>query len=164
MSRLHLMVAASLLGLAVLGCKEDQTTAPTQPPTTPPTPATTADAEDPDDHDHPDGNEHADRVELGTKTVGGLRLKATQDEPVKAGGESAFDLLVTGGDKPQAVRFWVGTADAEGSVKAKAEEESPDNWHTHVEVPDPLPPGSQFWAEIEPAAGEKFTVSFDLKK
>ena len=94
--------------------------------------------------------------------AGALTLKAKQDGAAKAGGEGAFDLIVTGG-KPKAVRFWVGTEDAQGSVKAKAEEETTDTWHTHTEVPDPLPPGSKFWAEVEPPTGEKFTVSFDLK-
>src|ERR687889_589182 len=87
---------------------------------------------------------------------------ATPAAPVKPGGEGAFDVVITGG-KPKAVRFWVGTESAEGSVKAKADEESTDNWHTHAEVPDPLPPGSKFWVEVEPSTGEKFTRSFDLK-
>jgi hypothetical protein len=109
----------------------------------------------------PTAGEHK-RIPIGEKTVGNLKLVATMDEPVKPGGEGAFDLVITGG-KPKAVRFWVGTEDAKGSVKAKAEEETADNWHTHAEVPDPLPPGSKFWAEVEPPAGEKFNVSFDLK-
>ena len=102
------------------------------------------------------------RLPIGEKTVGNLKLVATMDEPVKPGGEGAFDVVITGG-KPKAVRFWVGTEDAKGSVKAKAEEETPDNWHTHAEVPDPLPAGSRFWVEVEPPTGEKFTASFDLK-
>ena len=104
------------------------------------------------------------RLPIGEKTVGSLKLVATMDEAIKAtgGGEGAFDLVITGG-KPRAVRFWVGTENGEGSVKAKAEEETTDNWHTHAEVPSPLPPGSKFWAEVEPPAGEPFKVSFDLK-
>ena len=113
------------------------------------------------------GGDHANAVTLGETTVAGLKIKALQDEPVKAGGEGAFDLQITGypaGQKPKAVRFWVGTESAEGSVKAKAEEEKPDNWHTHAEVPNPIPAGAKFWAEIEPATGAKFNVSFDMKK
>jgi hypothetical protein len=104
------------------------------------------------------------RIPLGEKTVGSLKLVATMDEPVKAsgGGEGAFDVVITGG-KPKAVRFWVGTEDAKGSVKAKAEEETTDNWHTHAEVPSPLLAGSKFWVEVEPPTGEKFVESFDLK-
>ena len=111
----------------------------------------------------PQAGEHA-RLPIGEKTVGDLKLVATMDAPIKAtgGGEGAFDVVITGG-KPKAVRFWVGSESGEGSVKAKAEEESTDNWHTHAEVPDPLPSGSKFWVEVEPPAGEKFTESFDLK-
>lgn len=87
---------------------------------------------------------------------------ATTDGPIKPGGEGAFDVAITG-SKPKVVRFWVGTEDAKGSVKAKADEETPGNWHTHTEVPDPLPLGSKFWVEVEPAAGEPFTASFDLR-
>ncbi len=37
------------------------------------------------------------------------------------------------------------------------------NWHTHAEIPKPIPAGSKFWAEVEPATGDKFKVSFDFK-
>lgn len=154
------LTSAALLG----GCKDDTQTTGGQPPGTSQAtrPAPTAGEHPHTDGDEHEGDDHPDRVELGTKTIGGLTLKAMQNEPVNPGGEGAFDLVITGG-KPKAVRFWVGTEDGEGSVKAKAEEETPDNWHTHVEVPDPLPPGSKFWAEVEPTTGEPFTVSFDLK-
>ena len=155
----NFLIGTILASAAVLaGCKDDTSTtsapgqaAPTTPAATQPGAKTSGTA------DHPN------RIDLGSKKVAGLDLKAMQDEPVKAGGEGAFDLIITGG-KPKAVRFWVGTEDGKGSVKGRAEEETPDNWHTHVEVPDPLPAGSKFYAEVEPATGEKFTVSFDLKQ
>ena len=116
----------------------------------------------------PAGNpDHPNQVVLGETTAGGLKFKALQDEPVTPGGEGAFDLQITGypaGGKPKAVRFWVGNETGDGSTKAKAEEEKPDNWHTHAEVPKPIPAGSKFWAEVEPATGEKFKVSFDFKQ
>ena len=168
-----LLIGTILTTTVVLaGCKEDTSTSSTsgsQAPTTPATPQPGRKASGKGDHaghDHAapgKTDEHANRIELGTKKVAGLDLKAMQDEPVKAGGEGAFDLIITGG-KPKAVRFWVGTEDGKGSVKAKADEETPDNWHTHVEVPDPLPAGSKFCAEIEPPTGAKFTVVFDLKQ
>lgn len=139
------------LTLAVLtGCKDDP--APTPPGPTPP--ATTQPASKPD--------EHANAVPLGEKTVDGIKFVATQDEPVKPGGEGAFDLTITG-TKPKAVRFWVGLESAQGSRKAKADEEKPGTWHTHADVPNPLPEGSKFWAEVEPETGETVKVSFDLK-
>lgn len=104
------------------------------------------------------------RLPLGEKTVGALKLVATMDAPISSagGGEGAFDLVITGG-KPKTVRFWIGVESAEGSVKAKAEEETTDNWHTHAEAPKPLPAGSKFWAEVEPPTGASFKVWFDLK-
>ena len=154
-----IVIGTILSSAAVLaGCKDDTSTTPTPAPQAPTTPAATQPGTKAPGHD-----DHPDSTELGSKQVGGLDFKAMQDGPVKAGGEGAFDLVVTGG-KPKAVRFWVGTEDGKGSVKARAEEETPDNWHTHVEVPDPLPAGSKFCAEVEPATGEKFTVSFDLKQ
>ena len=107
---------------------------------------------------------HHNRIPIGETTVGSLKLVATMDAPIKAagGGDGAFNVVITGG-KPKAVRCWVGTEEAKGSVKAKADEETTDNWHTHAEVPAPLPPGSKFWVEVEPATGEKFTTSFDVK-
>ena len=58
----------------------------------------------------------------------------------------------------------IGIESGVGSAKAKASEETPDNWHTHAEVPNPIPAGAKFWAEVEPATGEKFTVSFTMKQ
>ena len=58
---------------------------------------------------------------------------APRRSPIKVsgGGEGAFDVVITGGT-PKAVRFWIGNEGGEGSVKAKAAEETPDNWHTHA--------------------------------
>ena len=56
-----------------------------------------------------------------------------------------IDVTITGG-KPKAVRFWVGNEAGDGSAKAKADEESAGIWHTHVEVPDPMPAGSKLYA------------------
>jgi hypothetical protein len=76
------------------------------------------------DHDHEHGEDHHDSVPLGETAMNGLKIVATQHETPKPGGEAAFDVTVTGGGKPKAVRFWVGTEDAKGSVKAKAEAEA----------------------------------------
>ena len=52
-------------------------------------------------------------------------------------------LVVTGSTVTAiAVRFWIGTKDAMGSVKAKADIENPaepNRWHTHADVPNPIP-------------------------
>lgn len=110
-------------------------------------------------------------VELGTSIVGDLTVRASRDQgELRAGGDAAIDVSITTADgKPAsvtAVRFWIGTEDAKGSVKARAEIEDPkdpSHWHTHAEIPNPLPAGAQLWVEIETAEGKK-TAGFDLKR
>ena len=98
------------------------------------------------------------------ETVAGLKLARRWPPPIKTsgGGEGAFGVAITGG-KPKAVRFWVGNESGAGSVEAEPEEETPANWHTHAEVPDPLTPGSKFWVEGAPPTGRPLTASFDLR-
>ena len=157
------LMFAACVGVAVLsaGCGEESTTSTGGSSANTPAGSSTPTAAPTTAGGKHDSEEHA-RVPIGEATQAGLKLVATMDSAVKPGGEGAFDVVVTGG-KPKAVRFWVGTEDAKGSVKAKAEEETPDNWHTHAEVPDPLPAGSKFWVEVEPPTGATFKASFDLK-
>jgi len=117
------------------------------------------------DHDHAkpnDGHDHGATTELGEQESGGFKVKASRDGAVKAGADAAIDVWVNGGKAGNAVRFWIGTEDAKGSIKAKAEVEV-DHWHTHAEVPDPLPAGSKLWVEVDGDGGAKAVVSFDLK-
>lgn len=140
--------------------------------------ATTAKADD-HGHDHGPNGEHAAPkpghggavIALGEQTIGSFAAKATRDEgQIVAGKDAPIDVTVTPtGDattKAVAVRFWIGTQDAKGSVKAKAEIEDPkdpNRWHVHAEVPNPLPTGSKLWVEIEEASGAVSAGSFDLK-
>jgi hypothetical protein len=111
----------------------------------------------------PDDHDHGSTTQLGEQTAGGLTVKASRDGAVTPGKDAPIDVWVTGGTSEVAsVRFWVGTEDGKGSVKAKAEIEK-DNWHTHAEIPSPLPTGSKLWVEIESDKGEKTVVGFDLK-
>jgi hypothetical protein len=106
-------------------------------------------------------------IELGSSKIGPWSVRASRDEaPIKAGGDAPIDVWVDGTPKVAAVRFWIGTEDAKGSVKARAQIEFPDqpnHWHTHAEVPSPLPAGSRVWVEIEDERGAKSTGSFELK-
>jgi hypothetical protein len=155
------IVFCALIGTAALvaGCGDEAST-----PTAGGTANTPAQSSEPTAAPSTAAAAPHNRIRIGEKTVGSLKLVATMDAPVKAagGGEGAFDVVITGG-KPKAVRFWVGSQDAKGSVKAKAEEETTDNWHAHAEVPSPLPPNSRFWVEVEPPTGETFVESFDLR-
>ncbi len=114
-------------------------------------------------HSHDDGHGHGETVQLGEQTVDGMSVKASRDGAITAGKDAAIDVWVTGGTgKVAAVRFWIGTQDAKGSMKAKAELEK-DNWHTHAEVPDPLPAGAKLWVEVELESGTKSVSGFELK-
>lgn len=114
-------------------------------------------------HDHGDDHDHGPTVELGVQTVGTFEVKASRDGELTPGGDAPIDVWITGaGAKVSAVRFWIGLPDGRGSMKAKAELEK-DNWHTHAEVPSPLPEGSKLWIEIETDGGETLMTGFDLK-
>lgn len=127
-------------------------------------PAAGTPADSHDDHDHGDGHDHGATTQLGEQTAGGFTIKASRDGGITPGKDAAVDVWVTGGtSKVTAVRFWIGTQDGKGSVKAKADLEK-DNWHTHAEIPSPLPADSKLWIEIESAKGDKTVVGFDLKK
>jgi hypothetical protein len=130
-------------------------------------------------HDHGPGGEHAAPqaghggpvITLGERTIGTFNAKATRDEgQIIAGKDAPIDVTVTpaagSAAKPAAVRFWIGTQDAKGSVKAKAEIEDPkdpNRWHVHAEIPNPIPAGSMLWVEIEDDQGATSVGSFDLK-
>jgi len=147
-------VLASTLLLAGCDRKSEQ---PAQPfGDTPKTEATAPTA--------PSDGHAGDVIELGETTLDGIKIKATRDKgEIKAGGDSPIDIWLNGGlGNASAVRFWIGTEDAKGSVKAKADVEAA-HWHTHAEVPDPLPSDSRLWVEIESKDGQKHTTSFPLK-
>lgn len=124
------------------------------------------------DHDHDHGHTHGGIViALGESAIGPFTVKATRDDgPITPGKDTPIDITVTttAGAKAQvaAVRFWIGTQDAKGSVKAKGEVEDPkqpNRYHTHAEIPSPLPEGSRLWVEVEDTSGEKHVGGFDLK-
>ncbi len=110
-------------------------------------------------------------IDLGTATIGGFSAKVTRDQgDIVAGKDAPIDVTVTPAagtqTKVAAVRFWIGIEDGSGSVKAKSEIENPaepNRWHTHAEIPDPLPPGSKLWVEVEDDSGTRNVASFDLK-
>lgn len=130
-----------------------------------------------DGHDHgsKSGGAHGGPViALGEQTIGAFTAKATRDAgQIVAGKDAAFDVTVTpaaaggaAGGKVAAVRIWVGTQDGKGSVKAKAgveDPKEPSRWHSHAEIPSPLPAGSKLWVEIEDDKGVTSVGGFDLK-
>lgn len=162
--------------LALVACNKEQ-------PSANPTPDAHADtAHDDhahDDHVHGPNGEHLEQmaghggpvIELGSATIGAFNAVATRDQAqIVAGKDAPIDVTVTplagGSAKATAVRFWIGTEDAKGSVKAKADIENPaepNRWHTHAEIPNPIPDGAKLWVEIEDDQGARTAGSFDLK-
>jgi hypothetical protein len=119
------------------------------------------------DHAHAEGGKmekdhgHGETTQLGEQKAGPYTVKASRDGDVKAGGDVPVDIWVDGGAKGKAVRVWFGTAAAKGSIKATCEVED-GQWHTHGEVPDPMPEGSKLWVEIEGEDGTKTVVGFAI--
>jgi len=168
-----LALAPALTVCALTGCEEKRPAATT---------AGGAGAKA-DNHDHGHGHAHAAEgsqsgsghggavIALGEQTIGSFSAKATRDQgEITAGKDAPIDVTVTPAPgstaKAVAVRFWIGTKNAKGSVKAKAaieDPKDPSRWHVHVEIPDPLPPGSRVWVEIEDDKGGSMAGSFDLK-
>jgi hypothetical protein len=164
-------VVFTLSFFALPGCNKE----------TPPAPSTggaSSANKDADAHIHDDGTVHSDAppaaghvgpvIELGTATIGPFTVRASRDQgEIKAGGDAPIDVWLTASDisKVTAVRFWIGTERGDDFVKAKADIEipsEPNHWHTHAEVPSPLPAGSKLWVEIE-IEGQKQVGSFELK-
>jgi hypothetical protein len=131
-----------------------------------PTKSTTRETAAQNDHATSTEHSHGNATQLGEQIAGGFKIKASCDGAILAGKDAPIDVWVLSPDgtpaKPAAVRFWIGTEDAKGSVKAKAALEK-DNWHTHAEVPSPLPAGSKLWIEVEANGGGKTIAGFDLK-
>ncbi len=123
-------------------------------------PAGTPAADTHDDHDH------GEEVNLGTQESGGFTLAVKHDGPITEGSEVPIDLTITkmpAGTTVNAVRFWIGNATAQGSMKAMAALED-DEYHAHVEVPRPLAADARIWVEVEASTGPAVVVSFELKK
>lgn len=110
-------------------------------------------------------------IRLGTSTIGPFQVIATRDDgELMPGKDAPIDVTVTpvAGSSAQvtAVRFWIGTESAKGSAKARADVENagePNRWHTHAEIPTPIPTGSKLWVEIEDDQGGRSVGSFELQ-
>ena len=125
--------------------------------------ATGALAQDKHDHAHDETHSHGEHQDLGTTTVAGIKFEASQLGKL-SDKEGVFEVtLAKGTSQPKAVRIWVGSESAEGSVKAKAEG-SGTEFEAHVELPTPLPKDAMMWVEIQPADGKKAKASFALKR
>jgi hypothetical protein len=159
-------VTATASALFLTACGDKPSTSTKTPP------ANGASAPAGDGHAGQDGAHAGPVIALGETDVGKFHVKATRDQGnIVAGKDAPIDVTVTpaaGSDsKVKGVRFWIGTEDGKGSVKARAEIEDPtdpNRWHTHAEIPNPIPTGSMLWIEIETDTGDVAKISFGLKE
>jgi hypothetical protein len=114
-------------------------------------------------HDHDHGEETREALDL--EKAGPYEVAPVQLGKLKPGGQLAFDVEVLGDGqpKPKAVRFWIGSQDAQGTTKAAAESEKDNVYHVDLNVPRQTAPDTKLWVEIEPPAGEVLRASFGLK-
>jgi len=68
-------------------------------------------------------------IELGVSKIGDLTVRASRDEgALTPGGDAPIDVWLTTAEGQPAsasvVRFWIGSEDGKGSVKAKADIEN----------------------------------------
>ena len=151
-----LLVAGAML---LAGCKEKSDAQPETP--------TAAESAKKPTQDESSGGHHGKPIELGTARIGDFDVRASRDEgKIVAGKDAPIDVWLTGDIAAvKAVRFWIGTKTGETSMKARANIENPDepnHWHTHAEIPNPIPEGSQLWVEIETAESTG-SGAFELK-
>lgn len=153
------ILTAMFLGISVglMGCKKEA-----EAPKNSARPASQA-----TDEARRDAEDHGKVVVLGESTIGDFQVRAARDEgPLTSGGDAPIDVWLTGElSGVKAVRFWVGTESGIESVKARAgieNKDEPNHWHTHAEIPKPLPEGARLWVEIE-TDGATNSGSFDLQ-
>ena len=173
--RIVMIVLGLGLVASLVGCKKEEP-APTAPPAASakpsPAPAGSSDAAKKSANDGASaaaetpskGGHGGPVIELGEVKVDKHTIRASRDEgEIKPGGDAPVDVWINGGtgEGVVVVRFWIGLADAKGSIKAKADIED-GKWHTHVELPSPMPEGSKLYVEIEETGGKKTVASFDL--
>jgi hypothetical protein len=165
MNAANLSLSLIVFALALPGCEK-----PSTPPAAPHTHAPGDGHDHADDkaapksdgHDHADGHGHGVEVKLGEQVVDGLTIAAVREGEAKPGAEGSFDCTIkSDAAKVVAVRMWVGTQDAKGSVKAKADKEG-EGWHAHVELPAALTAESKLWIEVETDKGTRSVAGFAM--
>lgn len=163
----NVLCVVALTAALAAGCEKKAETPP--PPPAGKQPA--APAEAPSKPVPPPKPAHGEPLPLGTAELGEWTIRAARDQgELTPGGDAPIDVWITDAAgapvRVTAVRFWIGTAGARGSVKVKADIEDPqgpNHWHTHAEIPDPLPPDAKLWVEIETAPDYRAAVAFPLK-
>lgn len=103
--------------------------------------------------------------DLGTLPIGAYSVQVSQQSDYTAGGKTKYFIKPTGGQgQPTAIRAWVGSESAEGSLKAKAAYDAADgDYDATVEIPATPPADAKLWVEVEDA-GKREKASFPAHK
>jgi hypothetical protein len=113
-----------------------------------------------------DGHDHAAEAKpLGSLVIGSQTIAIATAGGLAAGSELHVELQIKPeAPAPKAIRVWVGSENARGSAKAKAEAEKnvKGAYAAHVEVPKPIPADSKLWIAIEQADGQTIKGSLVL--
>lgn len=118
-------------------------------------------------HDHSHGHSHGPLTPIGKAVMGTYSVTVEAAGNPAPGKEWHLEILLDPAQPaPKAVRVWVGQQNARGSVKSKAAPKMGPKgaYSAHVDVPAPLPAGSQVWIALEPNAGEATQGSLALPK
>lgn len=124
---------------------------------------------DHDDHDHDHDHEgedghkgeedhHGESLKLGNMMLGKVDMEINQHGKMKKEAkELSFEISLTAkSEVPVAVRCWLGTEDAKGTRKEKAEYSvSKKNYHIHVAVPEGGLTEKNLWLEVQLEGGKR---------
>ncbi|MGD2110341.1 MAG: hypothetical protein PVI86_13250 [Phycisphaerae bacterium] len=122
-----------------------------------------------DGHDHRDHSEdedhgHGAEVDLGTATIGDMKVACAQGHgEVEAGKECHLIVKLPYSDKgATAVRAWIGTEDRTLSFVGKGKyAPTHDDYDIHAIAPTPIQQNVMWWMEIEKPDGTKVVGSVE---
>lgn len=117
------------------------------------------------EHKHDDGHSHGESSDLGTTTVLGIKIKATQEGKLD-GKEGVFEFEIDTAEtsRPESIRVWIGNESGRGSTKSKATSKEAHFHDIHVELPKQPISNSRLWLEMDTPKVKKIKASFGLKK
>jgi hypothetical protein len=111
------------------------------------------------EHKHGTKRKH----KLGRQPIGAYTVSVILIGEVEPGEHVDFDIkLIDAKSDPKALRVWIGTQDAAGSMKATGTKVK-TTYTGEVTAPSPMPKDAKLWVELETEEGTK-SGSFEMEK